>query len=218
DADPDRGAHRHFGHSDDLAVLHQPLDDEDRDSADDQGDGDDHRVAEQSLDMLDQDVAHEPPGHRIPLEQAFEHRPESPPVEDDDGEDRAQLDDDVERLPLGGVEAQKLGGEDQVAGRGDGQELGDALDDAEDQGEEQERHSSGVAGQEVAVKLIRRPANLPPRWNRPSHSYPTAPSGVGSTPNASSPGSSPDGRLSRWSIIHWSRVSGAPGSQPKRDS
>ena len=47
---------------------------------------------------------------------------------------------------------------------------------------------------------------------------PTAASGVGLIPNASSPGSSPDGTLSRCSISHWSRVSGAPGSQPSRDS
>ena len=76
----------------------------------------------------------------VALEQPFEHRPEGAPVEDDDREDRAQLDDDVERRPLLRVEAEQLGGEDQVAGRGDRQEFGDALDDAEDDRDQQDWH------------------------------------------------------------------------------
>ena len=52
-------------------------------------------------------------------EQADEHVPEGPPVEDDDRQDRARLDGDVEHRPLVGLEAQQLGGEDQMAGRGD---------------------------------------------------------------------------------------------------
>ena len=35
------------------------------------------------------------------------------------------------------VEAEQLGGEDQVPGRRDGQEFGDALDDAEDDRDQQ---------------------------------------------------------------------------------
>jgi hypothetical protein len=88
----------------------------------------------------DQHVADEPPRHGVALEQAFEHRPEGAPVEDDDRQDRAELNDDVERRPFVRVEPEQVGGEDQMAGRGDGQEFGDALDDAEDQGEQQDRH------------------------------------------------------------------------------
>ena len=46
----------------------------------------------------------------------------------------------------------------------------------------------------------------------------TAPSGVGSIPNAFKPVRSWARRHCRvWSMIHWSRVSGAPGRKPKRD-
>ena len=71
------------------------------------------RIAEQRLDLLDQDeaedrrrqeadqdVADEAPRHRVAPDQPFEHRPEGPPVKDDDREDRAELDDDVERRPF----------------------------------------------------------------------------------------------------------------------
>ena len=66
-----------------------------------------------------------------------QHVPEAPPVEHDHGQDRAQLDDDLER-PLGlAVEAEQFGGEHEVPGRGDRDELGHALDDSEqDDGEE----------------------------------------------------------------------------------
>ena len=50
------------------------------------------------------------------------------------GEDGAGLHDDMEELAALVVEAEQVAGEDQVAGRGDGQELGEALDRAEDEG------------------------------------------------------------------------------------
>ena len=78
----------------------------------------------------------------LALEQADEHVAEGPPVEHDDGEDRAGLDGDVEQRPFVGVEAEQLGREDQVAGRRDRQIFGDALDDAEDDDEQQDRHRS----------------------------------------------------------------------------
>ena len=82
---------------------------------------------------------------RRALEQADDHVAERAPVEDDDGEDRAGLDGDVEHRPVVGVEAEQLGGEDQMAGRGDRQIFGDALDDAEDDDEQQDRHRLGCS-------------------------------------------------------------------------
>ena len=46
-------------------------------------------------------------------------------------QDRAELDDDVEQLALRPFEAEQPVGEDQMAGRGDRQEFGQSLDDAE---------------------------------------------------------------------------------------
>ena len=153
----------------------------------------------------------------LALEHSFEHRPESAPVEDDDGEDRAQLDDDVERRPLLRIEAEQLGGEDQVAGRGDREEFGDALDDAEDDRDQEDWHESVGPGSGDGGQMDSPAGEVAARRKRPSHSPPTAASGVGSIPNASRPGATPPATLSRWSISHWSRVSGAPGIQPKRD-
>jgi hypothetical protein len=50
----------------------------------------------------------------------------------------ARLDDNLEQLAALVVEVEQIAGEDQVAGRGDRQEFGHALDDAENQGFEQE--------------------------------------------------------------------------------
>jgi hypothetical protein len=49
------------------------------------------------------------------------------------GEDGAGLDDDLEQLAPVVVEVEQVAGEDQVAGAGDRQELGEAFDHAEDQ-------------------------------------------------------------------------------------
>ena len=56
------------------------------------------------------------------------------PEHDDDGEDGAQLNDDVEHLFEGvaRVEGQKLVEEDEVSRAGNGQPFGDALHDAEE--------------------------------------------------------------------------------------
>ena len=50
------------------------------------------------------------------------------------------------------VEAEQLGGEDQMPGRGHRQEFGDSLDDAEDDRDQQDWHRLGVESQEAAVK------------------------------------------------------------------
>jgi hypothetical protein len=65
------------------------------------------------------------PGQRV--EQALAINPA-------DGQDGAELDHDLEnRAPRPG-EPDQFGGEDQMAGRGDRQKLGYSLDDAEDDG------------------------------------------------------------------------------------
>ena len=136
-----------------IGGFRQPLDDQDGDAADDQGPGHDDRIAEQKLDIVadrkadhhcrnerHEQVAHEPPCVRRSVEHSDQHLPEGPPVEDDDGEDGARLDGDVEHRPFVRLEAQQLGGEDQVAGRRDRQIFGDPLDDAEDDDEKEDRH------------------------------------------------------------------------------
>ncbi len=60
------------------------------------------------------------------------------PVFPADGENGTGLDDDFEELAALVVETEQVAGEDQMAGRGDGQELGQALDDAEDEGMQQQ--------------------------------------------------------------------------------
>jgi hypothetical protein len=72
------------------------------------------------------------------------------PVQHHDREDRAELDEHVEHRPLRGVVAEQLGGEDQVAGRGDGHELGQALDDAEQDGGEGQSHGPRVMAERAA--------------------------------------------------------------------
>ena len=108
---------RHFRDADDVGPLDHALDEEDRDPADDQRDRHHLGIAEQRFDMLDQekaedrrrqeadqDVADEPPRDGVAAEQPLDHRPEGPPVKDDDGKDGAELDDDVERRPFLRVE------------------------------------------------------------------------------------------------------------------
>src|SRR5687768_15948538 len=55
----------------------------------------------------------------------------------DDSQDRAQLDEDLEDGRALAGEADGVADDDQVPGRGDRQELGQPLDDSEDEGLEQ---------------------------------------------------------------------------------
>jgi hypothetical protein len=134
------------------------LDDQDGDAAGDQRPGDDRGVAEHRLDLIvqgeadhgrgqeaDGDVAQEAPALRLAAQQAEEDRPEGPPVEHDDGEDRAELDDDVEHRPLLRIVAEQLRGQDQVTGRGDRDELGDTLDDAEQDDRQDRVHGRALS-------------------------------------------------------------------------
>ena len=138
--------------------LGPPFDQQDGEAAEDQRHRDDHRIAEQQLDRVadrqpdhhrrnegDEQVADEGEGAGLALPQADQHVAEGPPVEHEDGEDRAGLDGDVEQRPFVGVIAEQLGRQDQVPGRGDRQIFGDALDDAEDDDQQEDRHV-GLAG------------------------------------------------------------------------
>ena len=172
-ADAERLAERDVGDALLVALGRGPLDRQDRDAAEQQRPGDDQRAAEHRLDPVDQDeadhrrgqeadddVAEEAPGFGLPPDQADQHRPEGPPVEHDHGEDRAQLDDDVEHRPARGVVAEQFAGEDQMAGRGDRDELGDALDDAEqDDGEDRRPWRRGLSGGEWRPVQSRHPSS-----------------------------------------------------------
>ena len=128
-----------------LPALDGDLDDHHQDAAGDEGDGDRRGSEEQRLDLL----AEEEPGDRGRHEaeqQRDEQRhalllgrhetggalPEQAAVLDDDGEDRAELDHDVERVGALTFQAEQAAREDEMARRRDGQVLGDALDDTED--------------------------------------------------------------------------------------
>ena len=95
-------------------------------------------------------------------EQALDHRPDSDAVEPDHGEDRATLDDDVERVDRGfrvriPVKPQQAGGDDEMAGGGDRQVLGDAFHQAEDDCVEN-RHAV-VSPEELSIpSALRAPA------------------------------------------------------------
>src|SRR5690606_35111111 len=93
----------------------------------------------------EEDVAGETQPVRFEFEHADPGLPERLPVLHHDREDRAELDHDVEHRPLRGVVAEQLRGENQVASGGDRDELGQALDDAE---------QVGGAGQSYAYPLL----------------------------------------------------------------
>jgi hypothetical protein len=116
------------------------LDREDRDRAHDERDRDAHRVEEVRLDLRLEGEAHDRGGdegdrdvygeallHRIRRE-AREGADEARAVFPAHGKHGAGLDDDIEDVPALVVRAEQVAGEDQVAGRGDRQELGEALD------------------------------------------------------------------------------------------
>ena len=66
---------------------------------------------------------------RVRLEQARE----AVPVENHHGQDGPELDDHVECFGLGAGEIQKMAGDNEMAGAGDGEEFGQSFDDAENE-------------------------------------------------------------------------------------
>jgi hypothetical protein len=78
----------------------------------------------------------EPQAGRVAGQDAADQRPEAGPVEDDHRHHRAELHHDLDGL--GGLVAvpQQITGDLEVSGRGDGEELGQSFDDAEQEGVE----------------------------------------------------------------------------------
>ncbi len=93
---------------------------------------DDHRREEG-----EQDVADEAELLRL-RKHARGGAQEAVEVDPADGADRAELDDHLEHLSGRSSKADQVTHEDQMAGRGNRQELGQALDDPEQQRSEQE--------------------------------------------------------------------------------
>ncbi len=123
-----------------------PLGPEDDEAAQDEGGRHDHRREEVLLDRLaedqrehhgrqeaDEHVEREALGAGLGG-QRHQGLADFLPVHQHDREDRAGLDGDVEYLGLVVVETEQSAREDQVAGGGDGKELGQALDHAHDGG------------------------------------------------------------------------------------
>ena len=129
----------HAGHARRAVALVPALDREDHERAHDERDGHAHRVEEVGLDLRLEGEAHDrggQEGHEEVHREALLHRiageareglGEARAIFPAHREDRAQLDHDVEDLALLVVQAEPVGDDDQVPGRGDGQELGEAL-------------------------------------------------------------------------------------------
>ena len=99
-----------------------------------------------------------------PGEHARETRAELPA----DGEDRAGLDDDLEHLGVIAGVAEQRAGDDQMSGRRDRQELGETLDDAEDERDEQRgmfqcAGSRATRRRKDASELSHETRGVPPR-------------------------------------------------------
>jgi hypothetical protein len=77
----------------------------------------------------EQHAADEAQGVALALDGVAGDAQEPPEVDDDDGEDGAELDQHLEH-PAGTVETEEVFDKQQVPGRGDGQEFRQSLDDA----------------------------------------------------------------------------------------
>jgi hypothetical protein len=127
--------------------LREPLDNQNRNAADDERPRHHRRIFQQRLDRVvegeadhhrrnerQQQVDDERDRAALRLDEAEQHRPEGAPVEHENREDRARLDRDIEQRPFLGIEPHQLGREDEVAGRGDGEILRHPLDNAQHNG------------------------------------------------------------------------------------
>ena len=80
----------------------------------------------------DQDAEHEVPGQPV-VRQVAQHLPQPAEIDAEDGKDGAELDQDLEGL-AGRFEAEKMAGKQDMAGRGNRNELGQPFEQAEQKG------------------------------------------------------------------------------------
>jgi hypothetical protein len=127
-------------------LQRQAVDIEQHDAAKEQRGADQHRRFKQHrLDEIvrqraddggrqegDQDAGDKAPGARIAW-QVDQHFPQPGEIDADDGQDGAELDDDLEDLS-GRLEAEEMAEQQDVAGRGDRDEFGQPFDEAEQNG------------------------------------------------------------------------------------
>ncbi len=127
----------------------QPVDEEQHDATEDQHDRDQrHRFEHHARDEVveqdaedrrrkegDDDAEGEAARRRARWEASIGEAPEPAGIDREQRQDRAELDQHLEGLAVV-LEAKELADEEEMRGRGNGQEFGDALDDAKDQGVE----------------------------------------------------------------------------------
>ena len=121
------------------------VDQQNDDAADDEGERDRDRLEEMGLDEARRPASPSTAAGMkatTRLRHSCEIDPEEPrAVFPQHGEHRAGLDRDVEHVAARVIEAEQVAGEDQVAGARDRQELGEPLDDAEDERVKEVVHS-----------------------------------------------------------------------------
>jgi hypothetical protein len=150
-ADLQRVERRHVVDLTDAHHALPPLGPQDHEAAEDEGARHDHRSEQVRLDRLaeqeaehdrrqeaDADVDDEAP-RALAAAELRDGVAQPLPVHQHHGEDRAGLDRDVEDLALVVGEAEQRAGENQVAGAGDRQELGETFDDAHEGGFDEQR-------------------------------------------------------------------------------
>ena len=144
DADLQRIEPRHGSGGIHAGLGWPSFDPEDHHSANDESERHRHGVEEVRLDVLREKKTEHGGGNEGDDQVAIElqvHPEEARAIFPYHREHRAGLDDDVEHLPALVAGAEKVAGEDEMAGARDRQEFGQALDHAEDQGYEKVTHS-----------------------------------------------------------------------------
>ena len=152
------------------AVL-TPFRPQDHECSRDERDGHRYRLEERGLDVLAEDEAEErgrqerdgeirdEAVRRRIREQAAQHAGELAPILPHHRQHRTGLDHDLEDLALLVIEAEQIAGQYEVAGAGDGQKLGQPLDDAEDHRLPDNRLEHGTRGRGKARMVARSPRN-----------------------------------------------------------
>ena len=159
---------RQLADADIFPRLGNPFNRQNRHTAHQQRPRHNHRAFEQDVDLLfedqpqhhrwqkrDQHIDHKPDRCLVTAQQALTHRPERAPIEHDHGQNRPQLDHDVEHRPLVVIIAEQLGGQNQVAGGRHRQEFGQTFDNAKQDGGKQQRHGKKDpwSGEQSGVRI-----------------------------------------------------------------